>query len=614
MKKLWTLLSIFLVLGLAVCMGIGFATPVSAGVPKSSVSLYKLLSGFENFMKFLPAIMVTSFVITCSVQFGRNPEGSSSRFSKAMADRYKGVIITSLIIAFVFTLCVEIFGVLIAQKKQSIVNQPKLINEYVKVGNNLFENGYYDRAMRYADAALALDSNYTSASELKEKAEVESTRTKTSNIRFKLYESVQEAEKVERVKIDAKQINEVYQLYLKSQEAFEKKEWFNAHYYAELGLNLATPKDSNLEGLKKLSTSAWNNLTEYHNLAKTEGQLAFDKKYQGYLALVEKDDLKAYYIFRELYLSSREFQSDPDVVFYMQVAENRINERYFFIDETLELESFENANDVYFAYSYEDGSKDIVYFKGMTTVKDTGNSIQYLRDLTVSSIDTDGNLFRTMNVPYAKVLPVSVKTLTPTTKSLMGISDKIDYVPYIMLKSVGREKPNTEIKPTYKYANATEDDEIYSPDYMLLSIPYADFLMIEEMPKEPSGMSITSLFKLINKVSDYGYSSQIYGIALMNRILYPLILLCMFILLGVFAWNNRIGINQYFKFSWLFAFPAFLLTASVFYKATMFVFHLINFTLVSNLDFSLGFMVGAAIYVFMFIVVSIDFLARNSKI
>jgi len=613
MKKIWTLLSIFLVLGLAVCMGIGFASNIPAAVPKSSVFIYKLLGGLENFLKFLPIIMITSFVITCSVQYGHSPEGSTSRFSKAMADRYKSLIITSLIVSFVFTLNVEVFGVLIAQKKSSIINQPKLINEYVKVGNNLYQNGYYDRAMRYADAALTLDPNLAVAAELREKAEVESTRAKTSNIRFKLYESVQEAEKVERVKIDAKQINEVYQLYLKSQEAFDKKEWFNAHYYAELGLNLATPKDSNLEGLKKLSNTAWNNLTEYHNLAKNAGQLAFDKKYQGYLALVEKDDLKAYYIFRELYMSSREFQSDPDVVFYMQVAENRINERYFFIDETLELESFENANDVYFAYSYEDGSKDIVYFKGMTTVKDTGNSIQYLRDLTVSSIDSDGNLFRTMNVPYAKVLPVSVKTLTPTTKTLMGINDKIDYVPYIMLNSVGREKPNTEITPKYTFVNNT-NEENYAPDYILLSIPYDDFLMIEELPKEPSGMSIVSLFKLVNKVAKYGYSSQIYGIALMNRVLYPLILLIMFILLGVFAWNNRIGTNQYFKFTWILAFPAYLLTAGVFYRASMFLFRLINFTLVAGLDFSVGVIVGTLIYVGLFIFVSVDFLARHSKL
>lgn len=614
MKKIWTLLGVFLLLSLAICIGIGFFTPVATNVPHKSISVYKLLSGFENFIRFLPVLMITSFTISCAVDFGRNSEGSTSRFSKAMATRYKNIVITSLIIAFIFTLCVEVFGVLIAQQKSGIVNQPKLLNNYVKVGNVLFENGYYERSMNYADAALRLDPNMSEAADLRERAEVENTRDKTANIRFKLYESVQEAEKVERVKIDAQQLNEVYQLLLKAQSSFDKKQWFNAHYYAELGINLATPKDTNLESLKKISTAAWNNLSEYHNLSKTDSQEAFEKKYQGYLALVEKDDLKAYYIFRELYMSSREFQSDPDVVFYMHIAENRINERYFFIDETMELKSFENANDVYFSYAYEDGSKDIVYFKGLTTVKDTGNSIQYLRDLSVSSIDSDGKLFRTMNVPYAKVLPVSVKTLTSTTKTLMGISDDIDYVPYIMLKSVGREKPNTEIKPQYTYApDYFVTSKAVDPDYLLLSIPYDDLLLLEEIPNDIDGLNILSLFKLINKISDYGYDSYVYALSLMNRILYPLILLCMFILVGVFAWNNRIGTNQYFKLSWIFAFPIFLVVAGIFYKGSLFIFNLINFTLITTLDFSVGMIVGTVIYIFGFILISIDFLARHSK-
>jgi hypothetical protein len=95
----------------------------------------------------------------------------------------------------------------------------------------------------------------------------------------------------------------------------------------------------------------------------------------------------------------------------VEIAENRIKEKYFFIDETFEQKRFENANDVYFAYEYRDGSKDIVYFKGLTTIEETGNSIQYLRDLSIVTVDSNGKLYRTMTVPYAKVLPVSVEAL-----------------------------------------------------------------------------------------------------------------------------------------------------------------------------------------------------------
>lgn len=611
MKKILGVLSFCLGLGFIVCIIIGFMTDIPFSTSKGYVTLYKFLTGLEYFLLYLPIIAMTGFVISCSVHFGHNPEGSSARFSKAMADRYKAVMISSIIIVGLLTVSTEVFGVMVRHKKTSIINQPKLINEYIKVGNNLYNNGYYERAMRYANAALKLDPNAREAADLMDRSDVEMNRVRTSDLRFKLYESVEEAFKADKVEIDAEQINAVYKYFLIAKEAFEKKEWFNAHYYAGIGIGLATPKDPNLEELKKISMTAWNNLTEYHNLAKTEDQLIFDKKYEGYLALVEKDDLKAYYIFRELYQSSREFQSDPDVVFYLQIAENRINERCFFIDETFELESFENVNDVYFACAYKDGSKDIVYFKGMTAVKETGNSIQYLRDLTVTSIDPDGDLYRKMHVPYAKVLPVSVKTLTSTTKSLMGIDDKINFIPYVMLKSVGRDKPNTELFPEYIYADGTEEN---TPEYMLLSISYEDFLMLENASSNPTAASLASLFKFVGSADKYGYSTEIYGQSLMNRIFYPLWMLVLFILLASFAWNNRIGLNQYFKLSWILVIPAFLVFGAVFYRAAMYGFRLLNYAFLGGLGLLSGMMAGLIVYVVLLILVSLYFLGRQSKI
>ena len=611
MKKIFGILSIFIGLGLIVSFVTGFMGEIPAAVPSSSVFVYKLMTGLQNFGKYIPGVAITGFAVSCSVHFGRNSEGSTERFSKAMMDRFKIVMIVSLSIAFFLTVCSEVLGLLTANKKTSIINRPKIINDYINVGNKLFDNGYYERAMNYADAALKLSPNEKNAINLRDRADVEINRARTSNIRFKLYESVEEAEKVDHVVIDAQQINEVYQLTLKAREAFDKKEWFNAHYYSELGIKLATAKDPNLEELKKMSTAAWNNLSEYHDLAKNEGQLIFEKKYQGYLALVEKDDLKAYYIFRELYQSSREMQSDPDVVFYLQIAENRINERSFFVDETFELKSFESANDIYFAYEFADGSRDIVYFKGMTTVASTGNSIQYLRALTIVSVSRAGEVFRTMTVPYAKVLPVSVKTLTPTTKQLMGIDDNIDCVPYIMLKSVGRDSPDIHNEPLYTYQNG---ETATTPEYLLLSIPYDDFLLLEKSTATPETMPLPSLIKLVRMAVNYGFCSEVYGQALMNRIFYPLWILIIFILLAIFGWNNRIDPNKYFKFSWAFAFIPFIMVSMLFYKMIMFLFRLINYVLLGGLGISGGIGAGLILYVVLLICTSVMFVSRHSRI
>ena len=611
MKKIIGILSVFIAIGLVVSLVVGFMSNIPSEVPEASVFVYKLMTSLQNFGRYIPGVAITGFVVSCSVHFGRNAEGSTERFSKAMMDRFKMVMIIAIALAFLLTICTEVMVLLTANKKASIINRPKIVNDYINVGNKLFDNGYYERAMNYADAALKLSPNEKKALNLRDRADVEINRARTTNLRFKLYESVEEAEKVDRVVIDAAQINEVYQLYLKAQEAFEKKEWFNAHYYSELGIKLATPKDPNLEELKKMSTAAWNNLTEYHNLAKTEGQITFERKYEGYLALVQKDDLKAYYIFRELYQSSREMQSDPDVVFYLEIAENRINERSFFVDETFELKSFESANDVYFAYEYADGSRDIVYFKGMTTVASTGNSIQYLRALTILSVSRAGEVFRTMTVPYAKVLPVSVKTLTPTTKQLMGIDDSIDCVPYIMLKSVGRDSPDIHHEPLYTYQNG---ETATTPEYMLLSIPYDDFLLLEKSTSTPESMPLPSLIKLVKMAAEYGFCTEVYGQALMNRLYYPLWILVLFVMLACFGWNNRIGATQYFKFSWAFAFIPFILISMLFYKMAMFLFRLINYVMLGGLGISGGMITGLVIYIVALIAASVLFVSRKSTI
>lgn len=610
MKKNIIVLSFILIFSLIVCLIIGFVLNVPFEVSKNSVFLYKILTGLELFVKYLPVFIIASFILTFSVHFGQHCEGSIVRFSQAMVERFKKIMIFSLMLTFIITMSNEVFGTLINRKKQSIIESQKILNEYLKVGNNLFNNGFYERAKRYGNVALTLQPNSKEAVDLIDRAEVEIQRNENSNLRFKIYESVEEAEKVDKVVINPEQINEVYSYYLKAKDAYDKKEWFNAHFFAETGISLATPKDPNLEDLKKISNSAWNNLSEYHNLEKNEKQQIFDKKYEGYLALVQKDDLKAYYLFKQLYMSSRQMQSDPDVKFYLEIAENRVNEKSFFIDETFELESFENANDIYFACNYKDGTKDLVYFKGMTCVEETGNSVQYLRDLTIITIDNEGNFYRKMNVPYAKVLPVSVKNIPPSVKQLMGIEDDVESIPYLMLKSIERERENSEVFPVYTYSDGSVGNK---PEYLLLSMPYEHFLMLENFKNDVTSIPLPQLLKLAKISEQYGFLEEMFTQSCLDRLFYPIWILILFLLISTFAWNNRVGSGQYFKLTWVFAFPEFLVISYVFYKLSMFIFKLINFTLLGVFGFLNACISALIFYLVMMILAGVKFLACKTR-
>ena len=610
MKKILGILSIFLGLEFVFSFVACFIIQLPFSVPQSASFGYRLLTGVNIFLKYFPAVTITGFVVSFAVYFGRNAEGSVTRFSSNMMKRFRLVMITTIIIAAILTLNSEVFGNLTNAKQQSIINQPKIINEYIKVGTNLFNNGYYDRAMGYADAALKLNPNNVAAAALRDKADVEINRTQTKDIRSKLYKSVKEAEKVDRVNIDSEALSEVYEYYLKSKDAYEKEQWINAHYYAELGIGIATAKDPNLDNLKQISTDAWNKLSESHQMNRSEDQEIFNKKYEGYLALVEHDDIKAYYIFRELYQSSRELQSDPDVVFYMNIAEDRIRQRHFFIDETFELESFENANDVYFSYKYADGSIDIVYCKGITIVEETGNTIQYLRDLTIASINKNGDWLRTMNVPYAKVLPVSVETLNPVTKDLLGIDEELEFIPYLILKSVGREMPYTEMHPKYTYASG---EIATTPEYLLLPIDYEDFLMLETSTHSPETIPIFTLYKLAFNADDYGFSTEVFAQVLLNRVYFPFWVIIMFIILATFAWHNRIAPTQYFKMTWALAFPLFFVASHFFYRGMLFVFKLVNYAVLGRMSVTSAFVFAGVMYIFAYLIAALCFLGSRAK-
>ncbi|MBO4628572.1 MAG: hypothetical protein J5687_01345 [Treponema sp.] len=609
MKKIFTILSVFLGLGFVVCFVAGMFGAVPAEVSSRSVFLYRFCIGIEYFARFLPAMAISGFVISLSVYFGHNSQGSTQGFSSAMGDRFKMVMISGLVCTFLVTLTNETFSLWSRQKRTQLENKPKVIKEYIDVGNLLLDNGLNERALVYANAALKLNPNSQEARDLKSRADAEINRIYTSTLKFDLTRAQPLETTDDSLIMDVDQINDSYKCLLQARSAFDNEQWFNAHYYSELGLKLTDPKNPNIDELKTISAQAWNNITQKHKNTNTPEFEIYDQKYKGYLALVNKNDLEAYYIFRGLYENYDDLKRDSDVIFYLEVATNRIEQQYFFVDETLELESFESANDVYFSYTHNNGAKEIVYFKGVTSVQSTGQSIQYLRDLTIVSLSSYGRFTRKLYVPYAKLMPVSVKNLTAQTKEMLLIDEKTDFVPYLLLKSVGRDDPDIQFGPTYTYADGSVET---TPEYLIFPLKYSDFLLLEESPNNPENNSLFYLFKFVKNADDFGFAREQYGQTMLNRLLFPLYFLLLFIMLACFAWDNRVGGNQMFRFAWVFGFPFIIVISAFFYKLALILFKLINYTILCIASGVGGLLLGAAVYIVIMVILSISFLSRHT--
>lgn len=609
MKKVLGILSFFLILGFAVCVIAGFCTALPEEVTVYGAKTYKFLTGLGYFLEFLPAMVFTGFAVSCSVHFGHNSEGSTRRFSHAMFKKFEIVMIVSIISVALLTLANETFGLMVTRNKAQIINRPKTIKEYIKVGNYFYDEGFYSRAARYADAVLKLEPDSIEGNELKNKTDIvlKHQMVKTPKINAATAEVIEDKET--SLKFEEEKISQAYQCLLKSRKAFEEEKWFDAHYNAEMGIKLTSSKDPNLSELKQLSAKAWNNITQVHKNSKTEAQLDYAEKCEAYMALIQGDDLKAYYLFSRLSNKSLELSRDPDVVFYLDVSKKSVEEKYFFIDETLELASFETANDVYFTYTNPDHTQSIFYFKGMTVVESTGFSVQYLRDFSIITLDGEGRWLKTMKVPYAKILPVATANFDKETKDELGIDEKTDYVPYILLKSIGRNDESLVSAPEYSFAAGVKEVKAES---ILYPISFELFRMIEESTGKPEGISMGTLFKLVSKASKFGYSSEMYGQNLLNRLLYPVYLLFLLVCMASFGWNNRIGESQYFRFSWVFSFPFMIFGQLLFYQMMMFLFRLLNYVLLGLTGATGAIILGLVIYLIAFVCSSVYFIGRRS--
>lgn len=603
MKRIISVLAAFLGIGFIICFILGMVQSLPSDVPSKSVFVYKLCLGMDYFLSYLPAIIITGFAISCSVYFGHNSEGSTNRFSIAMGKRYKIVMISALISTFVLSLSNETLGILISRKKENIVNRPKLIKEYIDVGNTLCDNGLYERGLVYANAAIKLDSSSEAARNLRSRCEMGINWENVTELRLRTENVELKNKSDDEFNIDSQKVYNSYQYLLKAISAFENEQWFDAHFYAEEGIKIASSKEPNLAQLKQISSDAWNNISEAHSSKKTAGEKIFEEKYKGYLALMKNEDLQAYYIFRNLNENYPELDKDNDVQFYMEIARKRVEQKYFFIDETLELETFETANDVYFCNKRADGSEDVLFFKGMTVQKSAGKTIQYLRDFYIITL-RNGEWRRTLHVPYAKVMSLSVKELNENAKTFLEIDDETEYVPYILLKSVGRNNENQVIEPEYIYADGRSAS---TPEYLVYPLSYSSFLLLEESSENPKTMSFSSLYALSKAASQFGYSQQIFTHIFYNRVLYPIFILVLFMLIGIFSWNYRIGQALYFKMSWAFIFPFLIFLAFLFYKIVFFLFTMINYIFVSFSSIITGLVLAALLYALLFIIFSICF-------
>ncbi|MBR0495817.1 MAG: hypothetical protein IJJ71_06565 [Treponema sp.] len=605
MRKTGIIVAIYSVIAFAICLLISHLMKNLPVLLPGENSSYILTRAFLFFCKFLPALVFSGFLIGCAIAYGKDSEKAQIKYSPLIMEHFRKTMIASIIIVLIVSFITEVFVPLFEQRQARAKIKPVLFSEFITLSKDYFDKGNMSLAFEYSYNALLLSPKDKDALYINEHASAELNSLKMV---------LDRPEEPKFVFVPAKETKgeTITSLLNKARVAAEKENWFDAHYYAYLAVEVGNEKDINLEEANRLASEAWNHLFDPSVIKETDEQILFRKKREAYRTLIRGDNVEAYYQFLEIANFSDVAARDPDVSKFLVIAEQRLVEQCFFIEEVENLRRFEAYNNIYFAIPHDDGSKDVVYIRGITPVKNSGRMVQYLRGFSLFTYSKDGDFLRSIYVPYAKMLSQTTDSFDESAKLHFGIKDSFKTVPYLMLECVSKTDRNGRISPVYEYdADYTKENEPYLNNYFVLGLPQKDFNLLCDAAAGSRKMSLISLIRFLPKTLEYGYSYEVYNSDFLFRVTYPLIMLICCIFMACMAWNYRLNDSQLFKFKWIFLMPAITVILYFVIECGLYICRMLNYALVVMLGGGAVF-VSIPLLVVILLIVCVNFVSRTA--
>lgn len=571
MRKTALIIFAYAILAFAACLAVSFAIQNLPELLAGEKIKYLILRGLIIFLKFAPALILGGFIVGCAVSYGHDSAKAKIKFSKTIMTHFKKTLIASILIAFATTMITEIFLPMSESYQHMLELKPSVFDEYMKLANSYFEQGKMDEALDFSANALKINPKDEKAQWLKEHSEANVKSAK--NVK-----NDDEEAKFVYIPFDETEGETVASLIKKAKDAEERNDWFHAHYYAYMAVNIGTSRDTNYSDAKRLASEAWNHLFDTNIFEETEEQKLFKKKREAYLSLIKGDNIEAYYQFLEISNTNDMAARDPDVVQFLKIAEERVSRQCFFVEETNDLKQFETANNIYFTISHDDGEKDVVYIRGITPVKNSGGMIQYLRGFKMMCYDKNGEFKMSVSTPYAKMISLDVKTFDEKSKQEFGIKDEFKNVPYLMLEGISKDLQKERISPVYEFDAKSNKNFQEIKNYFVLGLSTNDFNSLCTSGIDPTKMNLISLSKLLPKARDFGFSYEVYNSTFLCRATYPLVILLSLMVLACFAWNCRLE-APIFKFKWIFIIPFISAVIFAVLELILYMLKLLNFVL-----------------------------------
>jgi len=313
---------------------------------------------------------------------------------------------------------------------------------------------------------------------------------------------------------------------------------FDAHWYASVAKKITKPGSPEELEATRLASQAWNVISELKPDPKQKKEYQrYKNKLDGYNAIQSGDYIRAYYIFNAL---AQEVPSDPDVKKYMATALAGTKKVAFFQDEVLKAVG-ETLSYGIFTIPIRDSQGNnvglgILRVDSLTMLSDVSFGTKVLFQILSSA----GKVLRSVQSDYAKFSPFSEQT--KGNKTLM------------LLKAIDKNNKNRFWEPRWSGDGGPRET------FLVLDIPYEDFLLASHAQTNKRNLSILELFNAQKKLSSFGFIPQTFQLELLNRIMDPFLCLVLSLFVLTISWRLRP-----LKKPGLIAFPMFIVLPVVSY-------------------------------------------------
>ncbi len=641
MKKVLITIAIYIftVFGIFACVSFLYGNIPT--VLDGTEYLYKFNRAVYYFLDNLPSIIISGFIVGCSIEW-KDGLNSIEKYSSAMLNRFKYVIFIALGIVCVLTMSQEVCMPIIDRNQIKAEQAPGDLNRSIQLAEKYLAEDDPELAFQYAlyASSIAPKNENVIAVYKKTKDQMDILKDKQSFLQLKGSSEEPRLKTIENPIQDIDKGYSILELLEKSKVEAEQKNWVNAHYWAALAVKGCSENDTNRVEAINAANYAWNQLSNPYGIDNQAERELYARKRAGYTALNDGDNLKAYYIFKALEEDQELQGRDPDIERYLNIARERVLNSYFFIDETEDMQKLNRKQNTHFAINHSNGSRQIVHIKGILDSNQDGGVVRYLEGVTIVTFDRKGGLISSMSVPFAKMIGVSTSSFTDQVLYSLDMERDWKFVPMLILVSVDRRTEGVISKPDFKY-NVTglpkeimenynfsipdenigaekkpvvaEFLESTSPSVMLLSMPYDDLSILNQMSEKPRNMSLFQIKKFIHKADYYGYSTSVYRHSLVARMTYPLLMLIFIIFAASSAWNYRvISQKELFRFSWLFVLPCLNFIIAIICESLMYVASIFSYAMVGMFG-AYALLAVFIVYLILLFIVSIHFCSRCSR-